>query len=137
MQLSGSRVLGSVVVAHGLSCPSACGIFPDQGLNPCPLHWREDSYPLDHQGSPYIQCFCSQLIVQNLFHWFCQSRKCLEQGYLANGTIVYHSRCVSLSSYDNFSCLGAICMPLSTASCVLCPFLFWVISPHQFVGILF
>ena len=23
---------------HGLSCPSACGIFPDQGSNPCPLH---------------------------------------------------------------------------------------------------
>ena len=28
---------GSVVVAHGLSCPSANGIFPDQGSNPCPL----------------------------------------------------------------------------------------------------
>ena len=26
---------GSVVVAHGLSCSMACGIFPDQGLNPC------------------------------------------------------------------------------------------------------
>ena len=24
----------SVVVAHGLSCPKACGIFLDQGLNP-------------------------------------------------------------------------------------------------------
>ena len=31
-----------VVVAHGLSCPMACGIFPDQGLNPCPLHWQMD-----------------------------------------------------------------------------------------------
>ena len=28
-----------VVVAHRLSCSSACGIFLDQGLNPCPLHW--------------------------------------------------------------------------------------------------
>jgi len=26
-----------VVVAHGLSCTTACGIFPNQGLNPCPL----------------------------------------------------------------------------------------------------
>ena len=26
----------SVVVAHGLSCSVACGIFPDQGLNPRP-----------------------------------------------------------------------------------------------------
>ena len=28
----------SVVVAHGLRCSTACGIFPDQGSNPCPLH---------------------------------------------------------------------------------------------------
>ena len=34
---------GSVVVVHGLSCSTACGIFPDQGLNPCPLHWQVDS----------------------------------------------------------------------------------------------
>ena len=33
----------SVVVAHGLSCSAACGIFPDQGSNPCPLHWQADS----------------------------------------------------------------------------------------------
>ena len=30
----------------------ARGIFPDQGLNLCPLHWQVDSYPLHHQGSP-------------------------------------------------------------------------------------
>ena len=30
-------------VAHGPSCSEACGIFPDQGLNPCPLHWQVDS----------------------------------------------------------------------------------------------
>ena len=24
-------------MAHGLSCSMACGIFPDQGSNPCPL----------------------------------------------------------------------------------------------------
>ncbi|KAB0340788.1 hypothetical protein FD754_022828, partial [Muntiacus muntjak] len=29
----------SVVVVHRLSCSAACGIFPDQGLNTCPLHW--------------------------------------------------------------------------------------------------
>ena len=34
---------GSVVVAHGPSCPAACGIFPDQGSNLCPLHWQVDS----------------------------------------------------------------------------------------------
>ena len=33
-----SRRAGSVVVAHGPSRSAACGIFPDQGSNPCPLH---------------------------------------------------------------------------------------------------
>ncbi|KAJ8797144.1 hypothetical protein J1605_017372 [Eschrichtius robustus] len=49
---TGSRRAGSVVVAHGPSCSTARGIFPDQGWNPCPLHWQADSQPLRHQGSP-------------------------------------------------------------------------------------
>ena len=44
---------GSVVVAHGPSRSAACGIFSDQGSNPCPLHWQADSQPLRHQGSPW------------------------------------------------------------------------------------
>jgi len=28
-----------VVVTRGLSCSTACGIFPNQGLNPCLLLW--------------------------------------------------------------------------------------------------
>ena len=51
LQSTGSRHTGSVVVAHGLSCSKACGIFLDQGSNPCPLHWQVDSLPLRHQGS--------------------------------------------------------------------------------------
>ena len=39
-------------MAHGLSCSAACGIFPDQGSNPCPLHWQADSYLMRPQGSP-------------------------------------------------------------------------------------
>ena len=42
---------GSVVVVDGLSCATACGLFPDQGLNPCLLHWHVGSLPLSHQGS--------------------------------------------------------------------------------------
>ena len=49
---TGSRCAGSVIVAHGPSCSAACGIFPDQGSNPCPLHQQADSQPLHHQGSP-------------------------------------------------------------------------------------
>ena len=52
LQSTGSRRAGSVIVAHGPSCSAACGIFPDQGSNPCPLHWQADSQPLRHQGSP-------------------------------------------------------------------------------------
>ena len=42
----------SVVVVHGPSCPTACGIFPDHVSNPCPLHWQVDPKPLDYQRSP-------------------------------------------------------------------------------------
>ena len=49
---TGSRCTGSVVVAHGSSCSAACGILPDQGSNPCSLHWQADFQPLHHQGSP-------------------------------------------------------------------------------------
>ena len=48
----GPSCSGSVVVAHRPSCSAACGIFPDQGSNPCPLHRQADSQPLRHQGSP-------------------------------------------------------------------------------------
>ena len=54
LRSTGSRHAGSVVVAHGPSYSAACGIFPDQGSNPCPLHWQADSQPLRHQGSPTI-----------------------------------------------------------------------------------
>ena len=51
---TGSRRAGSVAVAHGPSCSVACGIFSDQGSNPCPLHWQADPQPLCHQGSPAL-----------------------------------------------------------------------------------
>ena len=62
LRSTGSRHAGSVVAAHGPSCSVACGIFPDQGLNPCPLHWQADSQPLRHQGSPL-----SVLLTTSLF----------------------------------------------------------------------
>ena len=68
---TGSRCAGSVVVAHGPSRSVACGIFPDQGSNPCPLHWQADSQPLRHQGSPplfinvcvYLLVVCTHLLI--------------------------------------------------------------------------
>ena len=42
----------SAVVGHGLRCPVACGIFPDQWSNLSSLNWQVDSWTVDHQGSP-------------------------------------------------------------------------------------
>ena len=39
----GFESAGPVFVMRGLSCPTACGIFLDQGSNPCPLHCKADS----------------------------------------------------------------------------------------------
>ena len=64
------RAQRSVVVAHGLrsrgsqalehrlsTCgawvlSAACGIFSDQGCNPCLTYLQVDSYPLSHEGRP-------------------------------------------------------------------------------------
>ena len=54
-------------VAHGPSCSVACGIFPDQGSNLCPLHWQADSQPLCHQGSP-IDFFFKFIFI---YLWLC------------------------------------------------------------------
>ena len=61
LRSTGSRRAGSVIVAHRPSRSAACGIFPDQGSNPRPLHWQADPQPPRHQGSPgsgfwYIVC---------------------------------------------------------------------------------
>ena len=40
-ECSGSRLSRSAAMAHGLSCPQACGILPDQGLSS--LKWWADS----------------------------------------------------------------------------------------------
>ncbi|XP_069900718.1 zinc finger protein 705A-like isoform X2 [Globicephala melas] len=51
LRSTGSGCAGSAAMAHGPSCSAACGIFPDRGTNPCPLHRQADSPPLRHQGS--------------------------------------------------------------------------------------
>ena len=62
LRSTGSRRTGSVTVAYGPSCSAACGIFPDQGSNPCPLHWQADSQPLRHQRSPALKVLKLTLI---------------------------------------------------------------------------
>ena len=65
LRSTGSRRAGSAIVAHGPSRSAACGIFPDQGSNPCPLHWQADSQPLRHQGSPIPRYFILFVAVVN------------------------------------------------------------------------
>ena len=59
---SGPWSMGSIAVAPGPSGPAACGIFPNQGLNPCLLHWQVESLPLSHQGSPFISISKRQIL---------------------------------------------------------------------------
>ena len=62
----GLQSIGSVVVAHGFSSSAAVGIFQDQRLNPCLLHWQADSYPLYHQGSPGLPPFMQSDYFEDL-----------------------------------------------------------------------
>ena len=58
-----------LIVAHGLSCSRACGILPDQGSNPCPLHWQADSLPLNHHGSPSAYVLFKSQVLISFFHY--------------------------------------------------------------------
>ena len=66
-------------MAHGLRCSVACGIFPDQGLKPCPLHWQADSQPLHHQGRPcdFVLKHANNCTMQEDLLW----PKCLPWAY--------------------------------------------------------
>ena len=50
---------------HRLRGSKARGIFLDQGLTPCLLHWQADSLPLSHQKSRYY--FLNHLNIVYIF----------------------------------------------------------------------
>ena len=72
LRVTGSRRAGSVVVAHGPSCSAACEIFPDQGSNPCPLHWQADSARFNHcatrEALQYFSSVADSLFRDVSFH---------------------------------------------------------------------
>ena len=54
--LQGSSVHGNsqAKILKWISISFSMEIFLDQESNPCLLHWKADSLPLSHQGSPRI-----------------------------------------------------------------------------------
>ena len=60
--------VGSVAVVHNPSSSTPCGIFLDQGLNPCSLHWQVDFHLLYHQGCPntFLQLSFDTLLMFHL-----------------------------------------------------------------------
>ena len=100
----GLQSRGSAAVAHGLSCSLACGIFPDQGWNLCPLPWQKDSLPLGHQGSS-ARCFF-------LFFFFAQWTTHARKGLPA---------LLALKTLSEFlECLCEPCTQYSVLYSVLC-----------------
>ena len=85
----------SVVVVHGPSCSAACGILPDQGLNPCPPHWQAGSQPLCHQGSPS----CIFLIFASIL---------FPRSWIIFTIIILNSFSERLPIYTIFSCFSGV-----------------------------
>ena len=99
----GSRRTGSVVVVHGLSCSTTCGIFPDQGSNPCPLHWQADSQPLRHQGSPVGRFFITVsisvlgLFIFSVSSWFSLGGFCFSKNLSMSSRLSFYRHIVACS----------------------------------------
>ena len=69
-QAPGHRLSSCV---HGLRFPAACGTFPDQRRNPCPLHLQAHSLPLSHQGSPIADSVLHCVAAPHFSHLFTSS----------------------------------------------------------------
>ena len=69
LELGGSRALAQYCSLHSLCCPLACGIFPDQGSNPCLLCWQASSSPLSHQGRLVCPFFIERYWSLLLWQW--------------------------------------------------------------------
>ena len=78
--------------SYGLSCSMACGIFADQGSDPCLLHWQVNSLLLSHHGSPAQHSIEEEAGVQS--------------PEFINGRAIYiDSQAYELSIAPRFSCL--------------------------------
>ena len=70
---------GSIVVLCGLRCSMARESFPDQGSNPCLLHWQADSLPLSNFfffSHPFFFFYVLHFYLFIYFiilYWFCHT----------------------------------------------------------------
>ena len=81
---------GSVVVVHGLSCSTTCGVFMAQGYNPCLLHWQVDSLPLSHQGSLREQLFYYIIYYMHIYpRWQLEIRSLLHTLIFLNQHLIF------------------------------------------------
>ena len=99
---------GAQASEHGLSCSKACGIFLDQGLNPCLLHWQADSLPLSYHGSP---CFVQ--LLSSYYSW-----------YILDGRIPFSEFPFTLGALSHVVLFGCFVQGPSPLS--LCP-----VGPHS------
>ena len=102
LRSTGSRRAGLVVVAHGPSRSAACGIFPDQGSNLCPLHWQADSQPLRHQGSPMV----SSLSIPSIYT--CEITLMFPWSFFSDHKITQTVLCIRSNAILHIYILGAI-----------------------------
>ena len=101
----GSRILEGGLSSCGTwgSCSAACGIFLDQGLNLCSLHWQADSYPLYNQGSPCNFFVMGSLsLLPHLFTSIWIHGYVLYLGLWFNTIVLCCSHCSSLGHWQLF-----------------------------------
>ena len=110
----------------------ACGIFLEQGLNPCLLHWQMDSQSLDDQGSP------KQYFILVLRTYQISWNGCLKQEEMGLGlgcsvvVVVKLLICVQLfASPMDYSHLGSSVHGISQARILECIFISFSRSSSQ------
>ena len=92
LQSTGSKHVGVSSCGPQAQLPSACRIFPDRGLNPHPLLWQADSYPLDHQEVPTLLFVLPQCSVFGEGNGNPLQYSCLEKSHEQRSLASYSPR---------------------------------------------